>query len=75
MNSSLNPMMNILTGFLSGLATADTGLATKLRDLVSFIIKDQTVDSDESGLSLLLSGFENSLLRLHGTIKATGKSN
>ncbi|KAF5227491.1 hypothetical protein FAUST_11735 [Fusarium austroamericanum] len=75
MNSSLNPMMNILTGFLSGLATADTGLATKLRDLVSFIIKDQTVDSDESGLSLLLSGFENSLLRLHGTLKATGKSN
>ncbi|EKJ69529.1 hypothetical protein FPSE_10240 [Fusarium pseudograminearum CS3096] len=75
MNTSLNPMMNILTGFLGGLATADTGLAIKLRELVSLIIKDQTVDSDKSGLSLLLSGFENSLLRLHGTLKATGKSN
>ncbi|KAL6916676.1 hypothetical protein ACHAPO_010743 [Fusarium lateritium] len=75
MNASLNPMMNVLTSFLGGMATADKGLATELQDLVSLIIKDQVAETDGKGLSLLLSGFENSLLRLHGSLKATGNSN
>jgi hypothetical protein len=68
-------MMNVLTSFLGGMATADKELATQLRELVSLIIKDQAADNNGSGLTLLLSGFENSLLRLHGILNATGKSN
>jgi hypothetical protein len=75
LNASLNPMMNVLTSFLGGMATADKGLATKLQDLVSLIIRDQAADTNGRGISLLLSGFENSLLRLHGNLKATGTSN
>ncbi|GKU13656.1 hypothetical protein FLAG1_10280 [Fusarium langsethiae] len=75
MNASLNPMMNVLTSFLGGMATADKGLTTKLQELVSLIIKDQAADTNGSGISLLLSGFENSLLRLHGSLKASSNSN
>ncbi|RGP73102.1 hypothetical protein FLONG3_6417 [Fusarium longipes] len=74
MNASMNPMMNVLTSFMGGLATADKGLATQLRELVSLVIKDQAADNSGSSLTLLLSGFENSLLRLHGILNATGTS-
>lgn len=74
MNASMNPMMNVLTSFLGSLAMADKNLAIQLRELVSLIIKDQAADNNGSGLTLLLSGFENSLLRLHGILNASGKS-
>ncbi|KAF5553602.1 hypothetical protein FNAPI_6679 [Fusarium napiforme] len=75
LKASLNPLMNLLSDFLGGLVVTDGKLTPDLRQRLGDLIRAQVNGDDTRGLEALDTGIENSLLRLHGSLKTSVGSN